>query len=77
MADLAKFYWDDHMQPPRQDHVNHLCEELWTVCRRTFWPRETLLNRFGPDELDDEFDPDTFLLHFLAEMRNQLEHNPR
>lgn len=78
MADLAYHYWRDDSLSERRQNVNGLCEKLWIACQKTFWPKSFSVSRVGPEDLDDEFFyPDTFLLHFLTEMRHQLECSPR
>lgn len=77
MASLANYYWADIEELRRKECIVHFCEELWNACLKTFWPRSVPAGRVGPADLDDEFFSDTFLLHFLTEMRSQLERNPR
>lgn len=76
MANLADCYWSVSHTPQRQQYVEHFCQELWLLCLRIFWAKSVSASRVGPAEPDDEFFPDTFLLHLLTQMRNQLEFNP-
>lgn len=81
MGDLIKQYWvhpaEIIVAVVAANDLDAACERLWDACKRTFWPRSIAGGQIGPKEVDQEFSPDTFLLHLLAEMRNQLEHSPR
>lgn len=75
-AELASAYWFPEHTDDCDSKLNEACRDLWTVCQNAFWPRVSTGTRIGPVDIDEEFYPDTFLLHFLTEMQRQLESSP-
>lgn len=74
-VNLASEYWSADRS---QENIEISLYALWTTCWEIFWGKEKPdKTRIGPSQAEEEFYTDTFLLHFLATMQQQLETLPR
>ena len=77
LLNLMQWYWDPQKTAQSDAAMNAAHNNLWNRCLRVFWGQQSASNQgIGPVDNNEEYHPESFLLHFLSAMQRQLEAIP-